>query len=241
MAAAKKVTIAIILSLTALATAAVVIAAIPLLGCDAQLINLAMPQAGSREIRPGNSIRQIFVPTANNLSRVEVYLQTFFRRNTGDVTLTLLELPPNAPPLSEGISRFQTRFSAAELPAQSWYAVEFDPIPNSAGQQFVLLLESPGSTAGDAVTVGGVLAADPYAAGEAFVGDSPLGGDVAFRACYQLTPASRLGYLASQLTAGRPGVWGQPWFYLLLVLLYLLLMTALFWQLARRAWPNPKA
>jgi hypothetical protein len=214
---------------------------LPLIGCNAQLINLAMPQAGSREIRPDNDIRQSFVATADDLNRVEVYLQTFFRQNTHTVTLNVVELPPDASPLAEGVLRSQTQVNASTLPPQGWYAAEFEPLPNSAGRRFVLQLESPGSTPGDAITVGGVLAADPYAAGAAFVGDRALDGDIAFRACYPLTVAEKLAFLADELTTGRPGLWGNPAFYLIIGLLYLLLMMALFGLLARSAWPsNPR-
>lgn len=237
MAAAKKAAIAIILSLTVLGTGAVIGFTLPLIGCNAQLINMAMPQAGSREIRPGNSIRQSFVADSDNLNRIEVYLQTFFRHNTQNVTLSLVELPPTASPLDEGVLQFQTQVNAATLPPQGWYAVEFNPLPNSAGRQFELLLESPGSTPGDAVTVGGVLAADPYANGEAFVGNKPLDGDIAFRVCYPLTFARKMAFLADELTRGRPGPWGNAAFYVGAGLLYLLLMAVLFWQLARWAWP----
>ena len=58
----------------------------------------------------------------------------------------MAELPPDARPLDAGTPRAQSRFNAADLPVQGWYAFEFDPLPNSAGRRFVLLLESPGST-----------------------------------------------------------------------------------------------
>lgn len=231
---AQRIAIAIILAGVVAGTLTLLLAALPELGCEGQPTALSMPRAAEREITAERAVRQVFVSPRNGLNRLDVYFQTYFRTNTHPVTVRLLQLAPGSDPLAPGTEQFSATFDPASLLAQGWRVFNFAPLPDSAGQTYAIVIESPESVPGNAVTVGGMIGANPYAPGPAFVGGVPLDGDIAFRACYQMSAAEKWQVFFEQLTHNRPGVWGSPGFYVILLVGYAALIVVLFGWLAKR-------
>ncbi len=230
---AKKLAIAGVFLIIIIGLAAIFTTAFPNIACEGQPINLAMPLSAERQIWGENSIRQEFVAAENGLNRIDIFFQTYFRQNSQDVTIRLLEASATDSTKTQSVERFQTTFNVSSIPAQSWHTFMFTPIPNSAQKPYIISIESSLSSPGDAVTVGGIIETDPYQLGEAFVGSQPLNGDIAFRSCYQMSGFEKIQTLTNQLTQHRPSLWNSPTFYGAILIIYAVLMGVLFWKLAK--------
>ena len=202
------------------------------LGCEGQMVNISYTPSPQQEIRGEQSVGQTFVAPRNDLNRVDVLLQSYGRQNTRDVTFRLLEIPGGANDLSQTEEIYNTTFNAQAARNQTWYTFRFPPVANSAGKTYLLVLQSPTSEPGNAITVGGI-DEDKYPLGSAFVGPQPIFGDITFRACFQLSAAEKFQFLATQLTQNRPGLWGNITFYVLSLGIYLLLLIGFFWRLVK--------
>lgn len=202
------------------------------LGCEGQFVNVNFSPAPEQEILGERVIGQSFVAPYDRLSQIDLLLQTYGRRNTHEVTFHLLDIS-NAPdtPL-QGIELFKSSINAGEVSDGSWHSFVIPEITDSAGKHFFVLLESPTSQAGDAITIGGI-DKDAYPAGSTFLGPVAVPADIAFRACFQMRPLEKLHTFAGQLTQNRPGVWGESTFYLLIFIVYGILLGVLLWRLAR--------
>jgi hypothetical protein len=161
-----------------------------------------------------------------------VYLQTYQRQNSQDITFKLLELPQGSNNPNQGREIFNKTFNASSVTDQAWYRFEIPPIPDSAQKTYFFVLSSPTSKPGDAIAIGGVYK-NSYQPGTAFMGALPVPADVAFRTCYRMTPMEKLQVLGEQLTRHRPGLWGNPYFYVIIIFLYFLLLTSFFWKLSK--------
>lgn len=202
------------------------------LACEGQLINYRLYPTEAQQIWGERIIAQSFVAPRNYLNRIDLLFQTYGRQNTHDVTVGLLELPPNAANPLQGVLLQSFTFNAATVKNYAWHTFTFAPIPNSAGKTYLIAIQSPQSTPGNAITVGGI-EWDTYAPGSAFLGPVPARADIAFRSCYQMTTAEKLQTLADQITRNRPGLWGNPAFYGVILILYGLLLIGFFWKLVK--------
>ena len=225
---AKKLAVTAVFFILVIGLYAIFATTLPNIACEAQPINLAMPPAAERQIWGANGFSQEFIAPHNGLNRLDIFFQTYFRQNTQDVTIRLLEVSK-----VENIERFHTTFIPVDISAQGWQTFSMPPIPESAQKNYIITIESPQSSPGNAVTVGGILEADPYQLGKAFIGATPLNGDIAFRTCYQMSGLEKIDELSRQLTQHRPGVWGNPIFYGAIVVVYFALIIGLFWVLAK--------
>jgi hypothetical protein len=203
------------------------------IGCEGQLAIASEHPTDSQEIRGEQRIGQSFVAPHNGLNRIDLHLQTYERQNTQDVIFSLLELPHAN--LSEGKEVFSTQFNASTVTNSAWRTFEIPPIPDSAQKTYLLVLHSPTSEPGDAITVSGVQQ-NIYQPGTAYLGSMPVPADITFRSCYQMTPVEKLQVLGEQMTRQRPGWWGNPYFYLATILLYGLLAAGFFWKLVKLEW-----
>jgi hypothetical protein len=200
------------------------------LACEGQLINYRLTPSDEQQIWGERSLGQSFTAPRNGLNRIDLLLQTYQRHNNEEVELQLLPLSPDgsnplqAPPL------VTLTFNAAAAQDRSWHSFTFPPILDSAGKQYLVVLSSPESSPGNAITVGGI-EWDVYAPGSAFLGPAPVLADVAFRTCYQMSLAEKLSVFTGQLTHERPGLWGHLSSYGLSLGVYLLLLAAFFWKL----------
>lgn len=233
----KRAAVILILLLTLAGLAVILISTFDQLGCEGQLLYTGSGPTFEQEIREERIISQSFIAPRAGLNRIDLFLETYNRQNTGDVFLRLLEVPPGqANPLA-GREIFQTVFNAAAVQDRAWRAFTFPQLPDSAGKTYLLTLASPGSVAGNAITVGGV-ERDLYPPGGAFLGPVPVAADIAFRACFDMTAGERLAVLTEQVTRDRPGPWGVAGFYLASLLVYTALVMGFFYKLASGSFPD---
>lgn len=205
------------------------------LACEGQPVNNNEAPTGPQQIFGERIIGQSFVAPRDGLNRVDLFLQTYERENSGEVTLRLLALPEQFNNPLEGVELYRTTFDAATVRDQAWRSFKFAPIADSAGQSYLIVLESPNSTDGNAITVGGI-ERNVYLPGQSYLGPTPVDADIAFRSCYQMTTAEKLRVLAEQITRNRPAVWGNIGFYGLILLIYAILLVGFFWKLIRWVW-----
>lgn len=204
------------------------------LGCEGQFINVNLNPAGQQQIWGDQVIGQSFIAPWPNLNRVDILLQTYGRHNTHYVTMRLLEFSPNSDHLEDALERFKSTFNAATVTDQEWRTFFFPAITNSAGKTFVVVLQSPESEPGNAITVGGI-DKDVYP-GSAFLGSTPIPADITFRACFQMTGLEKSHAFFEQITHSRPLLWGNTFFYVLCSGIYSLLLIGFFWRLTKLTW-----
>lgn len=200
------------------------------LACEGQLVNHNFAPTADQQIWGERIVSQSFVAPHHHLNRIDIFFQTYRRRNISDVTLRLLEVSPGSDNPLQGTELFSISFNASELSNESWRTFIFPPIPDSAGKTYLISLQSPHSRDGNAITVGGVQQ-DLYPAGNAFLGPSPVEADITFRTCYQVTFTHKIKLLFEQLTRARPAIWNQTTFYLLAGISYLIIVSFFFWKL----------
>jgi SAM-dependent methyltransferase len=130
-------------------------------------------QVSVGELVAGAALRQPLRPRRNHLSAIEVQLATFGRVNTGEVIFRLTDV-------KTGREAVVQRFEAAEVQDNTFRRFEFEPIPDSGGRRYVLSLEAPGATAGNAITAW-ASGRPVRELGALTVGDRPVGGTLALR------------------------------------------------------------
>ena len=128
------------------------------------------------EITSTHTVGQTFVATADNLTRLDVLMATYARRNRGPVVFYLRQSPTSA----EDLVRIE--IEAATIRDNKYRTFRFDPIPDSGGRRFYFFFEAPEAAPGNAVTVW-QSAQDVYPDGAAVIDGLPGEGDLAFRIC----------------------------------------------------------
>jgi len=202
------------------------------LACEGQPINFRIDPTAEQQIFGEQILSQSFVSPRNNLNRIDIMFQTYQRQNTYDVFVRLLEASPDNPLQGKLIDEFTVNASAVR--DRVWHTFTFLPINNSAGKNYLIQIQSPDSTPGNAITVGGI-EWDAYAPGTAYLGPVPLRADIAFRACYNMATFEKLQALLAQLTQNRPAVWGNSAFYGIILFIYALLLIGFFLLLTQLA------
>lgn len=176
------------------------------------------------EIRQWQTIGQSFVAEYNGLYRVELSLADYGHRNTGPVLFWLFPFHGSPDILAQG------SFPAEAIRGDVVYGLEFPPQPASAGRAYYLELEAPGASPGNAITA--YLRPDgPYTPGSAYWAGQPQPGDLVFSLYYRVSPLERLEIWFEQVTANKPGVWGQTGLYVGSLAAYLGLLAGLAWLL----------
>ncbi len=142
------------------------------------------------EIRGARTVGQTFVAHQDGLSRIDVLLATYARKNTHSVTFRLKRSP------DAGDDIAAITFSAAKVKDNAFHQFTFAPIPDSKGQAYFFVIESPQSSPGNAITIWHD-PGDAYDEGAMVVDGQATDGDLAFRTYY-----GRLGDLASDVRSG---------------------------------------
>jgi len=202
------------------------------LGCEGQFVNVNFSPAPEQEIFGERVIGQSFVAPYDRLNRIDLLLQTYGRRNTHEVTLHLLDISDTPDTPLQGRDLFSTSLNAGDVSDGSWRSFVIPEITDSANKHFFILLTSPTSEPGDAITIGGI-DKDAYPAGSTFLGPVAVPADIAFRACFQMSSLEKLQTLSDQLTQNRPSVWSESTFYLLIFIVYGILLGTLLVGLTR--------
>jgi hypothetical protein len=160
------------------------------------------------EVRGETNLGQTFVAPHSGLNQIDVMLFDYGRQNTQPVIFHLRESPESSTDL------FTQTFSASDVQGLTWHIFTFPPLPESAGKTYFFYLESPTSSPGDAITLGGSLR-NLYAKGSAHLNRQAVPeADVAFRTYYaDITTSQKIQTLFERLATHKPAFWGSPRFY----------------------------
>jgi hypothetical protein len=228
----KKLPLVVLLILASAGFGVIIISFFDQMACEGQLINNNVAPTVAQQIAGERTIGQTFIAPRPYLNRIDLLLQTYGRKNNSEVNFRLLAVPENNNNPFQGLEIYRTTFNAAAVSDQSWHTFTFPPIPDSAGKTYLIALESPQSTPGNAITVGGI-ERDVYTAGTVFLGPVPVPADTTFRTCYVLSVNEKLEILGQQLIKDKPSLWGDLRFYLLFFFLYVLLLLGVFVRLIK--------
>ncbi len=166
------------------------------------------------------SLGQTFFAPYNGLYQIKVMLSDYGRHNTGPVYFRLKTGPQAAEALVE-------RVIPSELIVGDYlYSLTFDPILDSAGKTYYFELEAPQATTDNAITAYVRLTAN-YAGGTAYRAGQPIEGDLVFNVYFHARGLGDVAVLLSQMTAQKPALWGNGYFYVGVGLIYLGLLVAL--------------
>ena len=175
----------------ALASIVLLLSAILLSGC-AEIPDVVQSQYSQPvgEIRGSRTVGQTFVSHEDGLSRIDVLLATYARKNAYPVTFHLKESPNAADDIAT------ITFSAARIKDNAFHRFEFAPIPDSKDKSYFFAIESPESVPGNAITIWHD-PGDAYDEGAMYVDGQTMAGDLAFR-----TYHGGLGDVASGVRSG---------------------------------------
>jgi hypothetical protein len=113
------------------------------------------------ELRGSVKLMQTFRSKFPHLTRIDVLMANYRRKNTADLVFSLRRHPRDQENLRTVV------VNAEKIKDNNWHAFRFSPLPDSAGKTYTWVLESPEATKGNAVTV---WATDrPYEEGEMYV------------------------------------------------------------------------
>jgi hypothetical protein len=170
------------------------------------------------EIYGPHTVGQSFVGRWGGLNGVEIFMATYARQNTHPLIFHLRESPDSTTDLAT------VTVSGSSIVDNAFQSFQFSPLSDSAGRRYYILLESPASEPGDAVTAWEG-PADGYVDGALYLADTPQEGQLIFRLRYD-PPSLILSLLRETVSA-------LPW---LLALAALLLLPGL----ALLAWLQPE-
>jgi hypothetical protein len=128
------------------------------------------------EIHGFRTVGQTFVAHENGLSRVDVLLATYMRKNTHPVTFRLKQSP-------DATDIATITINAARVKDNAFHQFKFAPIADSKGKSYFFVLESPQSVPGNAITIWHS-PDDVYDEGAMIVDGQATQGDLAFRTYY---------------------------------------------------------
>ena len=118
---------------------------------------------------------QSFVSTSGNLYRIDLSTATYARTNSAPVIFHLRSSP------TAGSDIYSTAVPGPEIQNDRPTSFLFPPLPDSRGRSYYFFIESPGSEAGNAITVY-ANENEQYAGGTAYRTGEAVPGDLAFTA-----------------------------------------------------------
>ncbi len=201
-----------------------------LAGCNFQAVEIQQEQASglAGELLDGHLFGQTFTPEHDGLSRIDLYTATYARENTQPVIFRISSAPGE-----QGEALLRLELPAAQISNSGPTVITFPPLPDTAGKRLYFSIESPGSRAGDAITVYRE-EGDIYPDGRMYVDGEATEGDLAF-----------IAYTEESFTLGD--VWDdfysrasqdRPFFIFycsILALLLILLVIGLAWSARKRS------
>lgn len=163
------------------------------------------------EIYAQQTIGQTFLAPYEGLCRLDVYLANHGRQNSGTVDFVLKSTPGAAEVL------VHSSFSAESIRGDMWQSLQFEPLTGSANHSYYFELRAVETVPvpGNALTAYFQPQSD-YANGQAYIAGVPVEGDLVFTARFCVPPWERAVIWLEQVSAGKPGVFGQSGFVLLL-------------------------
>jgi hypothetical protein len=177
------------------------------------------------EIRGAQKVGQTFVAPYNGLYRVDVFLADYGHLRSGPVHFRLAAGP-------EGDTLVERSFRAEEIRGDVVYSFQFPALADSAGRHYYFELAAPEAVAGNSITAY-IQPSGGYPGGAAFFFGRPVPGDLIFTLSYSVKGWERARIWLEQATADKPGLWGQPVFYVLIGAAYLGMGAGLCYTLSR--------
>ena len=201
-----------------------------LAGCTFQAVEIQQEQASglAGELLDGHSFGQTFTPEHDGLSRIDLYTATYARENTQPVIFRISSAPGE-----QGEALLRLELPAAQISNSGPTVITFSPLPDTAGKRLYFSIESPGSSAGDAITVYRE-EGDVYPEGQMYVDGEATNGDLAFIAYTQesFTLGDVWDDFYSRASQDRPFF---IFYYSILALLLILLVIGLIWSARKRS------
>jgi len=204
-----------------------------LLGSRAALRGPAGPDFNDMavgELIAGRCVGQTFVAQAAGLYRVDVWLATYARQNSGPLLLHVRAAPFAA-------DWATVEIDMAGIQDNAYQSFEFQPLALPAGVPAYFCLEAPLASPGNAVTAGGS-SSDVYPEGRALSSPGPeVPGlaDLKFQLSYRPGAALAASDVLRRLAAEKPGLLGQPALYASLIAAAAVMFGLLGWTVGRLA------
>ncbi|MBS1252792.1 MAG: hypothetical protein MAG451_01834 [Anaerolineales bacterium] len=174
------------------------------------------------EIWGAQTVGQTFVARESSLNRIDVFLATYARTNSGPVAFHLRESP------DAGHDLATVTFNAADIEDNAYRTFTFPPLSNSQAQSYYFFFEATDAKPGNAITVW-ASPIDSYSDGQAYIAGQPQAGDLHFRTYAEYTifeTGHDLGY----------GLWRHAGTAALAMLLFLMpgaaVLSVLSWKLS---------
>ncbi len=162
----------------------------------------------SPDISGKRTIGQTFTAEKDRLSRIEVMLGTHGRRNDKAVVFELWERG------TEKRLVARKEFNASGVRNNRYHSLEFAPVAQSRGREYLFLFSSPDSTRGNSICAW-MNEKDIYPKGSFMLNGRPREGDLVFRAYFKRPVAAELGRIAARC----PGILGNGRFLVLVIVL----------------------
>lgn len=151
----------------------------------------------SPQITANHPIAQTFIPRADNLARVEVIAVTFDRTNTSPLVFSVFED-------GTGEALRSAEIQADDIVGGEPITVQFDPIADSEGESYRLLIESPEGEPGNAFGAW-VSNCDCNPNGTLFLGNVPQeNADLVLAVAYQNEDVVIRGELLNRMSQYKP-------------------------------------
>jgi len=155
----------------------------------------------SPNISKENTVGQSFMAERDYLSRIEIMLGTYAKRNNKDVIFLLRELN------SKGEVLVQKTFNALEVQDNLFHPIQFRPVRESKGKKYYFELRSPLSSPQNSICAW-MNMDNIYPLGEYFFKGSRKRGDLVFRAYSKRPIIAEL----DRIVRNYPGIFGKRWF-----------------------------
>ncbi len=198
-------------------------------GCTVAGVDVEQEQASglAGELLDGHAFGQTFTLQYAGLYRIDLYTATYARENTHPVVFRIR----TSADAEEDLVHLE--LPAVQVSNSGPTVITFPPLDEGAGRVLYFSIESPGSVAGDAITVYRH-EEDVYPGGQMFIDGLPVAGDIAFIAYTQetFTGADIWNDFYSRASQDKPFF---AFYCALLGLLSVALVIALVWPRRRAA------
>lgn len=169
------------------------------------------------EIYGSKIVEQSFFATENGLYRIDINMAASEQDAFEDVIFHLKEV--NSTRESIVITK-----NARQIMNNEFNSFIFDPMPDSKGKSYVFSIQSPESNSANSIAIWyNDDSASPYAGGTAFVNNTPLEGDLRFKAYYHTTTSD---FISSYLTK----LFGDTLFAIFYVILISIAGLGIIWM-----------
>lgn len=218
-------------------------AAVVVVGALSPAVKVLVPDTSSpfagtglETVNQTRSIGQSFRAERDGLARIEMVLAASNPTGDDPLHVYLREMGYSQPVRTVAIhpARLLRGEPWQYVPGridERWFAIDFEPIPDSAGKRYYLGLEGPGiPVQGSVKTL--IFYHNGYPEGQAYIDGQPVNAHLVFRAYSYSRPGEALQRIVGHLVSGRPGPLGEASSYVGLAALYI----ALSGSAARIAW-----